>query len=68
MYNSLGVYAKTSNRADRNFLVTLDQAATPYTGIREIYLLGYNKLMELEISQEEPLPFVLRSITYEIVY
>ncbi len=68
VYKSLGVYAKTSNRADRNFKVTLDQAALPYTGIREIYILGYNKLLELEISQTEPLPFALRSITYEIVY
>ena len=68
IFESLGVYARNSNQADRLFIVTLDSAAQPYTGIKEIYLLGYNKLMDIEITQPDPLPFTLRSITHEITY
>jgi hypothetical protein len=65
---SLGVYARNSFSGDRQFTVVLDRAPTPFTGFKEMYLLGYSRLAEIEISQQEPLPFTLRAIGYEIEY
>jgi len=65
---SLGVYARKRYTGDRSFTVVLDQAPIPFTGFKEMYLLGYNRLQEVEIHQEEPLPFILRGIGTEIAY
>ena len=68
VYESLGVYAKNIQAADREFTVTLDSAPEPYTGFKELYLLGYDRLLQLEISQKNPLPMLVRAIDYEIAY
>lgn len=68
VYESLGVYARNVLSPDRMFTVVLDQAPTPFTGFREMYLLGYDRLTTVEIGQEEPLPFVLRALGTEIAY
>jgi|SaaInlStandDraft_4_1057021.scaffolds.fasta_scaffold01837_15 hypothetical protein len=65
---SLGVYAQDRFSGDREFTVVLDRAPVPFTGFKEYYLLGYNRLAEIVVSQKEPLPFLLRSIAYEIEY
>ena len=66
--NSLGVYARNRLIPDRSFTVVLDQAPEPFTGFKEMYLLGYDRLTSVIISQEEPLPFVLRGLGTEIAY
>jgi len=66
--DSLGVYARNRFTPDRSFTVVLDTAPQPYTGFKEMYLLGYNRLAEIEISQAEPLPFLLRAIAFEVEY
>lgn len=66
--NSLGVFANKRYSSDRKFTVVLDRTQTPYTGFKEMYLLGYDRLAEIEISQEEPLPFTLRALSYEVEY
>jgi hypothetical protein len=66
--NSLGVYARNRLIPDRSFTVVLDKAPEPFTGFREMYLLGYDRLTSVIISQEEPLPFVLRGLGTEIAY
>lgn len=65
---SLGVWARKRYTSDRPFTVVLDQAPEPFTGFKEMYLLGYDRLQEVEIHQMEPLPFVLRGIGTEIAY
>lgn len=65
---SLGVYANKRYSSDRKFTVVLDVAPIPYTGFKEMYLLGYDRLAEIEISQEDPLPFTLRALSYEVEY
>jgi len=65
---SLGIYARNRFVADRSFTVVLDRAPVPFTGFKEMYLLGYDRLAEIEISQKEPLPFILRSLGFEIEY
>lgn len=66
--DSLGVYARDRFSGDREFTVVLDKAPVPFTGFKEYYLLGYDRLAEIVVSQKEPLPFLLRSIGYEIEY
>lgn len=66
--NSLGIYARNRFSGDRMFTVVLDKAPVPFTGFKEMYLLGYQRLAEIEISQKEPLPFILRGLSYEVEY
>lgn len=68
VYESLGVYVRDIYASDRKFPFVFDQAPEPFTGFREIYLLGYDRLMQLEITQENPLPLLIRAIGYEIEY
>jgi len=66
--DTLGVYARNRFTPDRSFTVVLDQAPTPFTGFKEMYLLGYDRLAEIEISQAQPLPFLIRAIGFEVEY
>ena len=66
--DSLGIYAQDILAPDRKFTVVLDKAPTPYTGFREMYLLGYSSTTQLKITQENPLPMLIRAIGYEIEY
>jgi len=66
--DSLGVYARNMISPDRQFTVVLDQAPEPFTGFREMYLLGYDRLTTVEIGQQQPLPFILRGLGTEIAY
>ena len=67
LYNSLGVYVFSEFLGDRVFPVVLNTAPEPYSGIKEVYLFGYvDRLVEVEISQPEPLPMFLLSIDSEI--
>lgn len=68
IYESLGVYARNIYAADRQFTVALDEAPEPFTGFKELYLLGYTRLTQIEITQINPLPMLIRGIGYEIEY
>lgn len=67
LYESLGVYVESEFLGDKVFPVILNEAAEPYTGIKEIYLFGYiDRLVEVEVSQTDALPFTLLSIDAEV--
>lgn len=67
LYESLGVFVESEFLGDKVFPVVLNEAAEPYTGIKEMYLFGYvNRLVEVEVSQTDALPFTLLSIDSEI--
>jgi hypothetical protein len=67
LYESLGVYVESEFLGDKVFPVVLNEAAEPFTGIKEMYLFGYiNRLVEVEVSQTDALPFTLLSIDSEI--
>lgn len=68
VFKSLGVYVRDIYSPDRTFTVVLDAAPTPFTGFKEMYLLGYNRITQLEITQKNPLPFLIRGIGYELTY
>jgi hypothetical protein len=65
---SLGVFANNIYASDRQFTVVLDEAPTPFTGFKEMYLLGYGRIVQIEISQKNPLPMLIRAIGYEVEY
>lgn len=65
---SLGVFANNIYASDRQFTVVLDEAPMPFTGFKEMYLLGYGRIVQIEISQKNPLPMLIRAIGYEIEY
>lgn len=69
LYQSLGVYVMHNYLSDRQFTVVLDEAPEPFSGVHEIYLFGYtDRLVEVTVTQQNPLPFVLLSIDSEIEY
>lgn len=66
---SLGVYVMHNYLSDRMFTVVLDEAPQPFTGVKEIYLFGYtDRLVEVTITQQNPLPFMLLNIDSEIEF
>ena len=68
IHESLGIYANSIYAADREFTVVLDEAPQPYTGFKEMYLLGYDRITQIEITQKNPLPMLIRAIGFEIEY
>ena len=69
LHESLGVYVMHNYLSDRQFTVVLDEAPEPFTGVHEIYLFGYtDRLVEVTVTQQNPLPFVLLGIDSEIEY
>jgi len=68
VYESLGVYVRDIYASDRKFTVVLDEAPERFTGFRELYLLGYDRIVQLEITQENPLPLLIRAIGYTVEY
>jgi len=66
MLDSLGVYANTTYAPDRQFMVILDKMPVPYTGLKEIFLLGYSRETQIKIHQNNPLPFKLLGISWEV--
>ena len=68
MMESLGVSVEDIEVQDRQFSVVLDDAPELFTGFKEIYILGYQRTYQFEVSQDQPLPLLIRGIGYEIAY
>lgn len=68
LYETLGVSVEDNLIPDRSFTVVLDEAPEPYTGIKEIYLLGYSRTTQITIKQSAPLPFTLLQIDHELEF
>ena len=66
LYQSLGVSVQSQVLGDRSFPIVLDTTPTPYTGLKSIYLLGWDDLLTVTVSQNKPLPFTLLSLESEI--
>jgi len=67
VYNTLGMYVDDKYIPDRQFGAgILDQAPEPFTGVREIYLLGFSRSTKVKISQVDPLEMNLLQIDTEM--
>ena len=73
IYQSLGIYITTSASSD-NVLVPdrtlgtgiLDSAPASFTGIKEVYLNGWDRLAQVTITQTDPQPFTLLGLVVEV--
>lgn len=72
-YQTLGVYVTTTGTSS-NVLVpernlgedVLDAAPSAYTGIKEVYLNGWDRLAQVTITQTDPQPFTLLGLLIEV--
>ena len=66
LYESLGVSVNNEYMVDRSFGTALGKSVSPYTGIKEIYLMGWTDLAQVEITQDEPLPMTILGLGVEV--
>ena len=67
MYESLGVYVNGTLLPDRQLGESvLDTTPTSFTGIKELYLTGWTRLAQVEITQTDPQPFTLLGLVVEV--
>lgn len=68
VFETLGINVENFRIADKRFVMDFSNQVKPFTGVKEVYLLGYSKHNSLEITQEIPMPFTLLQIETEIKY
>ena len=67
LYLSLGVYVNGTFLPDRNFGTgILGSTPVAYTGIKETYLVGWDRLAQVTITQTDPQPFTLLGLAIEV--
>ena len=67
LYQSLGVYVNDVYLADRDFGEDiLDTTPPGFTGIKETHLLGWDRLAQITITQQDPQPFTLLAVAIEV--
>lgn len=68
LYETLGIQISHYTVADKRFIMKFNEPIQPFTGLREVYLLGYAEHNAVEITQEIPMPFTILQIETEIKY
>lgn len=66
LYESLGVFVNTIRLADRRFGEPTDGPPIPYTGLKRVRILGWDRQKKITISQSDPQPFYLRALILEV--
>ena len=67
MYESLGVYVNGTLLPDRQLGEDiLDTTPASFTGIKELYLTGWDRLAQVTITQTDPQPFTLLGLVVEV--
>ena len=66
VYESLGISINGDRFIDRNFGLSLDSAPTAYTGLKEMYLLGWTELAQVTITQTDPTPMTVLGLAIEV--
>ena len=66
VYQSLGMSINGDRFIDRNFGMSLDSAPTAYTGLKEMYLLGWTELAQVTITQTDPTPMTVLGLAIEV--
>ncbi len=64
--DTLGLFAFDQLSPDRRFTVVLDEAPQPFSGLKEIFLLGFGRIVVIELRQDNPLPFKLLGLGAEV--
>jgi hypothetical protein len=67
LYQSLGIYIDGTLLPDRTLGESvLDTTPVPYTGLKEIFMLGWTDLAQIEITQVDPVPMLLIGLSLEV--
>lgn len=66
LYESIGVSVNGEYLVDRSFGMNLGGGVTPFTGIKQMFLLGWTDLAQIEITQADPAPMTLLGIGLEV--
>jgi len=66
VYQSLGISINGDRFIDRNFGMSLNSAPTAYTGLKEMYLLGWTELAQVTITQTDPTPMTMLGLAIEV--
>jgi len=65
-YESLGVSVNGEYMVDRSFGMELGSHVEPFTGVKEMYLLGWTDLAQVSITQVEPGPMTVLGLGVEV--
>lgn len=67
LMDSLAVQADGKELVSRNFGAdVLDSAPTPFTGVKERWLMGWGNTRQITLTQTAPAPLTLRAIMMEV--
>jgi len=66
LYESLGVSVNGEYMVDRSFGMALGSHITPFTGVKEMHLLGWTDLAQVEITQVDPGPMTILGLGVEV--
>lgn len=69
LQDTLGIIINGEIIPFRNFgTMVLDQPVEPYTGKKEIYLLGWSKTATVTITQDDPAPMTVLALSLEMEF
>lgn len=68
LYKTLGIKISHYTVADKKFIMQFNEHIVPFTGLREVHLLGYAEHNAVEITQDIPMPFTILQIETEIKF
>jgi len=66
VYQSLGISINGDRFIDRNFGLSLNSPPTAFTGLKEMYLLGWTDLAQVTITQTDPTPMTILGLAIEV--
>jgi len=66
LYQSLGVIIQGKRLPDRTMAGPLPDIPDPYTGMKEVWLTGWSHIADITISQTDPLPMFVRSLSLDV--
>ena len=66
VYQSSGISVNGDRLIDRNFGLSLNSPPTAYTGLKEMYLLGWTDLAQVTITQTDPTPMTILGLAIEV--
>ena len=66
VYQSLGISVNGDRFIDRNFGLSLNSPPTAFTGLKEMYLLGWTDLAQVTITQTDPTPMTILGLAIEV--
>ena len=66
VYQSSGISINGDRLIDRNFGLSLNSPPTAFTGLKEMYLLGWTDLAQVTITQTDPTPMTILGLAIEV--